>query len=160
MNLNPANISATADLITAIVAVCTAGFLFLQLRGLHATMHAAAFKSAYDILQTEFMREARGFVLSELKDKPFASWTPAEKKRAEPVCQSYDSVGIMCRHGFVPIPAIADSWGDSLRRCWAILAPLVHEYRVTRNSKEYWDDFEWLAGQASKHKKRVHDENA
>ena len=123
-------------------------------------MHATAFKSAYDILQPEAIRSARDFVFTVLGPKAFETWTEEEKKRAEQVCQSYDSVGIMCRYGFVPIPAIADSWGASLRRAWTILAPLVNQRRLKYNAKEYWDDFEWLANHATKHKQKVHDGNA
>ena len=48
----------------------------------------------------------------------------------------------------IPAKVVADSWGDSLRKTWGILAPLVTYYRLQRNSGEYWDDYEWLAGQA------------
>ena len=37
---------------------------------------------------------------------------------------------------------------------------MVTEYRVQRNSKEFWDDYERIAGQALKHKKRFYGENA
>ncbi len=70
--------------------------------------------------------------------------------------QNYDCVGIMCRQGFIPVAVVADSWGDSFRRTWAILAPLAASYRVTRNSKESWDDYEWLAAQAEGFRQKIH----
>lgn len=47
-----------------------------------------------------------------------------------------------------PITLIVDSWGYSLRRIRPILKPLVYEYRLEKDSGEFWDDFEWLAGEA------------
>lgn len=106
------------------------------------------------------MREEREFVIVELTKKTFTDWTPNDKKRAERVCQSYDAVGTMCKHQFAAVAAVAavaDSWGYSLRKCWKILSPLVTQYRVERNSAEFWDDFEWLATEAGKFKKRVYE---
>lgn len=91
-----------------------------------------------------------------LSGKNFSAWTSDEKKRAEKVCHNYDAVGIICRNNLLPAHLVADSWGDSLRRCWNILSPLVAEYRTSRNSQEYWDDFEWLAREAEKYQKKVH----
>ncbi|SRR6266699_1995235 len=155
--MNPAVIGAVADVITALVAIGTACFVLLQVREIRRASHASAFKAVYDILQTDSMREEREFVIVELAKKTFADWTSGDKKRAERVCQSYDSVGIMCKHQFSSVAAIADSWGDSLRKCWKILSPLVAQYRVERNSAEFWDDFEWLAKEAEKFKKRIYD---
>jgi TIR domain len=110
--------------------------------------YATAFKVVYDILQSDTCRDARGFVFDELREKPFGEWTRDDRKQAERVCQSYDSVGIMCKNHFIPVDVVADSWGSSLWDLWNILSPLVREYRDKRKSEEFWDDFQWLANQA------------
>lgn len=141
---------------TAAIAFCTAIIVIRQVREMQRSTHATAFKTVYDILQTDSCRADRGFVMGVLAQKPFGLWTPDERMRAERVCQNYDCVGIMCRHDFIPVAVVADSWGDSLRRTWTVLAPLVTHYRVERNSKEFWDDFEWLATQAEQYRKKIH----
>lgn len=154
--MNAQLVSALADIITAVVAFVTVRFVFTQVREMRHATHAGAFKIAYDILQIDALRKDRAHVLKILKSKPFPSWDETDKERAERVCQSYDSIGILCKRGYLEVDAISDSWGDSLRRCWAILAILVETYRVERNSKEFWDDFQWLAAQAEQYQKRVY----
>jgi hypothetical protein len=121
---------------------------------LRKTVYAQAFKSAMDILQAEGVRQARGVVFSQLKTKPIGEWTPDERRAAEHVCHTYDSVGIMVRNGMLPVEYIADSWGDSLRRTWHILRPLAQKYREERRSFEYWDDYEYLAHEALRFQKK------
>ena len=62
----------------------------------------------------------------------------------------------MCKHGMMPTDVLADGWGDSLRRSWDILRPLVLRYRSDRDAPELWDDFEWLAGVAHQRKAHIH----
>lgn len=154
--MNPEIISAVSSAVTAAITLLTALIVIRQVSEMKRTTHVTAFKTVYAMLQTDDCRADRGFVMSELASRPFAEWTLDERKRAERVCQNYDCVGIMCRHEFIPVEVVADSWGDSLRRTWKILSPLVSHYRVERNSKEFWDDFEWLASQAEQFHKRVH----
>lgn len=92
-------------------------------------------------------------MLVELRDTPLQDWTHQQVRAAEVVCHTYDTVGIMVRHEMIPVECIADSWGDSLRRTWAIVVPLVRKYRDQRKSDEYWDDYEWLAAQALRFQK-------
>ena len=152
----PDLLAAYANVATAAIALVTALIIVWQIREMRRSTSATAFKAAYDILQTDRHREEREFVMSVLKEKPFTDWNDDDKKRAERVCQSYDVIAIMCKHGFLPTAAIAEEWGDSLRKTWSVLAPLVSAYRVERNSKEFWDDFEWLAGEAQKYQKHVY----
>jgi hypothetical protein len=83
-----------------------------------------------------------------LRDKPLAQWTPDDIAQAQQVCGTYDEAGIMASHELILFPLFADSWGDSLRKSCLILGRLVKKYRVERDSSEFWDDFERLAGEA------------
>ena len=110
----------------------------------------AAYSTAYavvrEILQSPETRAARRHVLTQLDDpKKFDEWSTDDKQIAEIVCQSYDDAAIMCRRGMLPANVVADSWGDSLRRSWPIVLPLVVAYREKREAPELWDDFEWMA---------------
>lgn len=122
---------------------------------LRRTIYAQAYKTAMDIINTDIVREARGIVFRELREIPPEKWSRKQMASAEKVCQMYDSVGIMIRHGMLPVEYIADSWGDSLRQSWKILAPLVQKQREARNSDEFWDDYEWLATEALRFQKPV-----
>ena len=144
------------DLISVAILFVTAIFVGIQVREMRHATNATAFKSAYDILQADDVRDARRIVLTSLADKAVGSWSDKETKAAEKVCASYDGVGIMVRHGMIPIEVVADGWGDSLRRTWRILSPLVMRYRAERNSFEFWNDFEWLASQTQKYRKIVY----
>ena len=158
--MTPDLIAAYANVATAAIALVTAAIVVWQVREMRHSTKAVAFKAVYDILQTDRSREERSFVMSELRKKSFAEWSEDDKRRAEHVCQTYDVVAIMCKHNFIPTEVVAAEWGHSLRTTWRILAPLVTSYRVERNSNEFWDDFEWLAGQAQKFKERVYGEDA
>jgi len=110
--------------------------------------YVGAYKSIVEILQTAEVLAAREYVFTKLNNRPFKLWNKKDKYEAEKVCRSYDSVGQMVRHGFIPKEYVIDSWGDSLRRSWPILSPLILAYREQRNSAEIWDDFGWLAKEA------------
>lgn len=120
------------------------------------TTHATAFKAAFDILQSEKTRKACEVVFVSLKEKPLTQWTKEEKEAAKEVCQSFDAVGIMCKRGYVPIDSITDSWGSSLRDSLKIVSPLIYQRRADQNSKEFWDDYEWLANEAGKYQQKIH----
>jgi hypothetical protein len=139
-------LSGLALLVTVIIMTRQTGEM-------RRSTHATAFQVTFDMLQAEDVRTARGVVLSTLKDKPLKSWTEEEIREAEKVCYTYDSVAIMIRNGVVPVKAVADNWGDSLRRTWRILEPMVKSYRSERNAGEFWDDYEWLAKEAEKYQK-------
>jgi hypothetical protein len=149
-------LSTILSFISVLILLVTAVFVWLQVREMRQATYATAFKSVYDIIQADDVRDARRIVLTTLADKPVESWTDKETKAADKVCASYDCVGIMVHQRMLPIGLVADSWGDSLRRTWRILSPLVMRYRAERNSYEFWNDFEWLAQQAEKYRKAVY----
>jgi len=145
-----------AQIASAIVLLITATIIWIQTYETRRSTYAVAFKAVYDILQDEGKRTDRRLVLSDLAKKPYASWTPQDKLSAERVCASYDCAGIMCRNRLLPVFLVADGWGASLRGCWKTLLPLVNDYRLARNAKEYWDDFEWLARQAERYQRKAY----
>lgn len=156
MNVDPTVVAAVSSAFSSIVLFVSIIILLMQVREMRRATYAQAFKAVYDILQTDDVRAARGTVLGKLRDKPFEDWNEVEIKAAEKVCQTFDSAAIMVRHGMIPVEAVADSWGDSLRRTWKIIVPLVTSHRIKRNSSEFWDDYEWLARQAEHYQKTVH----
>jgi hypothetical protein len=157
---------AVSAIFTAIVACCTAlstlvltvtlVFAHREIREIRHATYATSYKAAVDILQAEDIRSARRFVFTELENKPFENWSKDERRVAEKVCHTYDTVGQMVRHGMLPKKFIVDSWGPSLRRSLPILYPLIASLRTQLNADEVWDDFQWLAKEAESFQKPLY----
>lgn len=140
-------ITAWATSVYCVAFLVSLLFIWRQLDQMKKSTMATAFSKAVEILQSESVRDDRGKIFN-IQDKSYSEWSTEEKKIGERVCHTYDQVGIMVRAGMFPKILIVDSWGYSLRRIWPILKPLVYDYRLKKDSNEFWDDFEWLAGEA------------
>jgi hypothetical protein len=120
-------------------------------RVLRNTMFAQTFSVVFNILQDKETRGARRIILDQYPSHNFGEpggLTTEVRDAAEKVCTTYDSVGLLIRHGLIPAGHVAFPYGDSLRRCWRILRPLVERYRRDRGSPEIWTGFEELAASA------------
>lgn len=136
------------QLVALVVLVVTMLVIGRQTSEARRAAYAQAFGVVFQILQEQSVRDARRVVLRSLTGMPVEEWTEAEIQSAEIVCATYDTAAIMCRHGMLPVDVLADSWGDSIRRSWVTLEPLVSDYRAKRDANELWDDFQWLALEA------------
>jgi hypothetical protein len=145
-------VAALSAVFTGLIILGSVIVLLRQTRELKRATHAQAYFTALEYLQNDKVRFARK-KLMEFGGKPLHSWLEPEKWTAEKVCQSFDSVAIMVRHGMLPKELIIENWMDSLIRCWAAAEQLVNDYRKIRGP-EYWDDFEWLANEARKRRKK------
>ena len=128
-------------------------FLKREIHEARTSTYAGAYKAVVEILQDDNVRKARRYLFENLEKKPFESWSPQDRREAEKVCHTYDTVGQMIRYSFLPKKYIVDSWGASLRRTWKITCPLVYEFRQNNNAAEMWDDYEWLANEAKSFQK-------
>jgi hypothetical protein len=151
--MNWVAVGAIGTVVTSVVIAVSVGFLLWQVRELRRATYAQVFANVVRVLQEEEVRKARR-ILFGLKGRPLEKWTEEERLTAERVCQSYDSVGIMVRIGLLPKAIVTRNWGDSLVRSWDAARPLVSYYRVERPDPELWDDFEWLAKEASQAPKK------
>ncbi|MGW6421368.1 DUF4760 domain-containing protein [Nocardia sp. NPDC055053] len=149
ISMDSAVIAAAASVSTAVIALVAAGLVVWQVTEMRRATYASAFKVVHDLLQAEELRQDRRFVMTQLRARPLATWTEAEIVRAERVCASYDSVGVMCRMRFIPIDVVADPWCDSIRTSWSVLRPLIEKYRSERGAPEFWCDYQRLAGRAN-----------
>jgi Domain of unknown function (DUF4760) len=148
-----------ATIVASIAQTIALVFVVIQIKEMKEANFSSAFKTVYDVLQSDQIRNARNKVMEELRNKPFEEWDKNDKWSASQVCQSYDIAGIMIRNGLLPEKLVADSWGDSLRNCYPILKPYLDQIRFERNAGEYWDDFEWLCLQAPKYQKKIRPDN-
>ena len=155
------NIVATASVVNCLAFIWSIWFVYGQLNSARGQLtqareqleqaristSATAFSKAVEIIQDEACRLDRRLIFS-IKEKPYGRWSNEELAAGERVCHSYDQVGIMIRAGMFPKELIVDSWGYSLRQIWPILKPMVRDYQIKKDADEFWDDFEWLAGEA------------
>ena len=142
-------VSAVATATYCVAFIFSLIFIGRQVSHMRTSTTATALLKAMDILQDEKKRDDRRLVFA-LTDLPFEQWTEDQKRIGERVIHSYDQVGLMVRAGMFRKKLIVDGWGNSLRRAKPLLMPLVREYREKWNSKEIWDDFEWLCEEAEK----------
>ena len=148
-------IGSCSTAISIVILIATLFYLQREVHQARISTYAGAYKDIVDILQAEEIRRARRYLFENLEKKPFESWNDEDKREAEKVCHTYDSVGQMVRYGFLPKHYVVDSWGASLRRTWTITMPLVYEFRKQNNAAEIWDDYEWLAKEAKPFQKAL-----
>jgi hypothetical protein len=147
MCVNWTAVGAVATAITGFVILLSVIALARQIRELRRATHAQAYATAVRWLQSEKTRTARRTLFS-LKEKILAQWTDEERSACERVCQTYDLVAIMIRHGMLPKEILVENWGQSLVNSWRAARLFVVQLRNEYGSPHRWDDFEWLAGQA------------
>jgi hypothetical protein len=157
------NYTIIVALLFLLVLVIVSFLIIVELRRIK---YSTSFKTAIDMLQQPNVRIARGLVMdmydslvlqkvTEEQIKDIKQWTPEQIKAGDLVCATYDTVGIMVSKGLIPIDMVADNWGKSLRKTFAILKYLIDERRKEYGSgnMEYWDDYEKLAKVAENFKK-------
>ena len=102
-----------------------------------------------NFLQAEDVREARRVVIEKLPNRDMTSWSAEETSAAAKVCSSYGTAGVVVETGAVPIDAVIEHWGPSIRRCHGILEPFIRD-RQRLNGATYWAVFDRLFALADK----------
>lgn len=142
-------LNTVSPLITAMATIALVLVIWWQLKLIQQTLYRDSFLKVIEILQNEKIREARGRLFSIAESKNSVDeWLDEDKKIAEKVASTYDSVGIMISNGVLPIQ-IVDHWGRSVVRSWNSARLLIGKYRSEREDLTLWDDFENWAKKAS-----------
>lgn len=154
--LNSSGWLTLVSFIANLALVSTLGFVIRQLIIMRRTLHAQAYSVAREILQDEKVRKERRLVFKHVsKYNSIDEWSKSERKRAQIVCHTYDSVGQMVKNHLLPKNIVIDNWNTSLIRCKTILVPLVEKYRRDWGAPELWDDFLWLAHEAERRNQKL-----
>jgi hypothetical protein len=109
-----------------------------------------AWLKAQELFVKNDFRKARKVVLEELKCKPFASWTSAQRKQGLLVCRRMDEfvrLAPFLGKTFLLKNRMLDVWYDPIGKCWSTLEPLVREEQ--KNWPEKWDAFETVGMKAT-----------
>ncbi|MFZ2170166.1 MAG: hypothetical protein WAW61_11075, partial [Methylococcaceae bacterium] len=108
-------IGSCSTAISIVVLIATLFYIRREVHLVRISTYAGAYKAIVEILQAEEIRVARRYLIENLETKPFESWNQEDRREAEKVCHTYDSVGQMVRYGFIPKNYVIESWGASLR---------------------------------------------
>jgi hypothetical protein len=93
------------------------------------------------------LSEGRGYMFEDLGRKPVSKWTDEDKAKAQRVCSSYDIAGLLVMAGIVDRDVIVQHWGQTLKRLYPIMKPLISNRRELSGDPYYWQSLEWLAKQ-------------
>ncbi|GEM_PF-5949659 len=118
-----------------------------QLEQAKRASNAEYFFRAIDQMQNENTRNARRRVFELYFDvenpTPLSEWSLEDRSTGEIVCQTYDTVGMMVRNGFVEEEIILSSWCSSIVKSWKSTKEIVIDRRKIEG-EEFWTNFQWL----------------
>ena len=139
---------AVTNAIAALLVFGSLVAVLRQLTELRRSTDAQAYSTLLSNLQEPMVRRARKHLIA-LGATQLSEWTVEDRELAEVAINSYDTVAIMVRHDMMPKQLLLH-WRDSILACWSVSEALVEERR-THTSEDYWEDFQWLAGEATRH---------
>jgi hypothetical protein len=123
---------------------------FFQLRTMRRAAEAQNILAVVNHLQDPEARAARRVVLTELKDKPLASWTKEDKRASSLVYATYDVAGILIQRGLVPRDIFISNWGESIVRSFEVLEPYLKEIHTVAPGTKYGMHLKWLSEEAQR----------
>jgi len=116
-----------------------------------------AWLKAQDLFVKDDFRDARKFVMEDLKGIAFSEWTLDQKNQGLLVCRKMDEfvrLGPFLGRTFLLKSRMLDVWYDPIGKCWSVLKPLVHEEQTKWPEK--WDAFARFGKRAEKIIKKRH----
>ena len=139
------------SILAIVVAAVSALFARKQVQVAQSSTRVQSILTLADYLQRPDIRDSRRVVLTQLVSIPASEWTEEQRTVASGVAASYDLVGTLLRANAVDDTLILQSYGASIIRCHEVCAPMIDGFRKgmpAALAKSYWDDFDWLAGEA------------
>ena len=151
-------LSSVLQALAAVAVVLTFVVYWRQLRTMQAQllvlsqqaesdrMHSKALTQATNALHLSTylhspeIYRARAHLLGTLADKPYASWTEADKTEARRAIGAYDIGAILAKGGAVPLDFLTDNWDSSILSCHSAARAMIDELRA-KHGLRWWDDF-------------------
>lgn len=157
--MNPLEIvGAVASIVTVIVAVIGVYPLFHSLK---QTERALRFDVYYQVLEMlEKTRQARHLLYDNVPQEPsdtsLSQLSPQEIEQLDEFARTCDKLGLLVKHGVVPLDFVLDFYSRPLVIAWHRLEPHVTAERRKRNQPGHMVKFEMLAIEAKKHRDSDH----
>lgn len=130
------------QIFTLLAVIATVIVYYFQLQSMLDSSKGQNMIAVVNILQNEDFREARRIVIEDLKGKDFSDWTPKEKKAADRVCASYDTVAVLVLKHRLLEKTVLRNWEDSIVNCYSILEPYIITLRKAKApTNRFWGSF-------------------
>ena len=139
-----------------------------QLRAAHHALRGKAILDTLEILEgkdnivRELRRVLRGAIQQANAAKrqfDFHSLTPDEQKQVDQLAREYDKMGLLVKHGAIPINIVFDFYSKPIVQAWEALQGHITEERKARNQPGHMRKFETLAIGAALHRNQQHSEH-
>jgi len=126
--------------VTLAAGVGTVVIYYKQLKSMEASSKEQNLAWLIQYLQSTDVREAREFVLWDLKLRPVQDrWrSPVDKKKAATACAAYGVAGVYIKTKRIDPDLIIDNWGPSIKEVCEVCKPVIEERR-RENGPKYWE---------------------
>ena len=151
------NIIETIKLIGAIVAIVGVPLTWWRVRVSERSLRANVYFRILEML--EKLRDARHLLEAKLT-KPnlqqFDALDESDRKTLDGLARAYDQLGLLVKHGAVPLDFVMDFYSRPLVVAWNRLSPHVRRIRDERGQPGHMVKFEMLAIEAKIHRDKHH----
>lgn len=148
-----ASIAQIVQMICAIILLFWAIFIGRDIRESIKARHLDGMKYVRDLLTTPEAAEKRRWVYQDL-EKATKPLSAENLDRVRSICRDFETVGLLCRKGLLPIDIIVETYSRNILEMWPRLKPSIDELRQAKDPY-YFLEFEWLANQATKARKSL-----
>lgn len=151
------NLASVAGIITMLIAVISVYPLFKSLRQYERNLRFQVYKDVLTML--ECVREERYLLEDKTTADPEFDVLKLDEEGRKPfyeLARAYDKLGLLIKHGVVPLEFVLDYYSKPIVSAWKYLEPFVQEVRRQKRRPGYWKKFQRLAMQAKEYRKRIY----
>lgn len=162
--LTPDWLGAFSALATLVVVAIGTVAALRQMRHMRSANQLAALYKIYDVMEAPEFREAVTFVTRDFpslvedsqarRELMTSGSIPHKYRQIVRVANHYEQVGLLCKRHYLDINLVADMNGNRILRAWGALADFVVSKRISSGSSTAWENFEYLARECQRFKKR------
>jgi uncharacterized protein DUF4760 len=144
-----ANIGQFTQAIAAIILL----FIATNIRESIRLRYLEGMKYTRDLIGTPEAADNRRWVHEALSriPRPFSG---ENANKARGICRDFDHIGLLCRKGLLPKKVIIQTYSRNILEMWGQLKPVIDQFRKETQDEDYFAEFDWLAGQAGKAKRK------
>ena len=147
------DIATIAQGIVAVILLLYAFVFARELRESIRTRHLEGLTMVRELMSTRKAAEDRKWVYQELK-RAARPLSDDDAERIREICRPLDYIGLLCRHGLLPVDTVIETYHRNIVDMWNHVQPLVVQWRQGQSGEDYYAEFEWLAVRASDWQRR------
>ncbi|MBI2927083.1 MAG: hypothetical protein HYY24_15415 [Verrucomicrobia bacterium] len=141
----------------AVVAIVGIPLTWWRVRVAERALRADVYFRVLEMLEAN--RDVRHLLEGKLPKpdlKLFESLSPDEQKKLDGLARVYDQVGLLVKHGAIPLDFLMDFYSRPLVVAWSRLSPHIRCVREQRGQPGHMVKFEMLAIEAKIHRDKHH----